>query len=132
MGRGILKNFWVQLTSVIIAIVLWFYVNGEKPRSIVLNIALVPVSVPSGMSVKEIVPNRVKVTMRGKFNELLTLNARAIKLNLSRVGISSINRGDTEVFREISARDVSVSSNIEVVKIEPSRAAVKIGKLQTR
>ncbi len=128
MGKGIFKNFWIKLISIAIAIVLWFFVNGEKPRNITFNIPLTPSAIPSGMVVKEIFPNKVNVTLRGKFGLILAQNPKMIKLNLPLTRISNITKIDTEVYCEISTSDIFVPPGIEVVKVEPNRCQVLIKK----
>ena len=128
MGKGIFKDLWIKLISIAIAIALWFFVNSEKQRNITLHIPLTPVAVPPGVAVKEIFPDKVKVTLQGKFGLLLTQNPNTIKLNLPLPRMSNINKMDTEVYCEISAKDIFVSPGIEVVRIDPGRVVVKLKK----
>ena len=123
MGKGIFKDFWIKLVSVAIAIALWFFVNSEKPRNITFNVPLTPSAIPSGVVVKEIFPDKVKVIVRGKFTTILSLDSKAIRINLP----FTISRGDTEVSREISSKDVVVPSGIEFVKVEPNKVLIKKG-----
>ena len=125
MGKGILKNFWLRLISVVIAIVLWLYVNSEKPRNVTFNVSLAPSAVPAGMVIKEILPGKVKVTLSGRLGSFFVLNAKTIKLSLP----YSI-KGDTEILCEILPQDLYIPRGIEVVKIEPGSAIVKIRRLK--
>lgn len=121
MGKGIFKDFWIKFISVAIAIALWFYVNSEKNRNITFHISPLPAGISSRV-VKEVLPGKVKVTVCGKFTTVLSLDAKAIKINLP----LTADRADTEVSCEISRKNVVIPSGIEFVKVEPNRVLMRI------
>lgn len=122
MGKGILKDFWIKVISVAIAIALWFYVRGDKQKEIALNVFPSFNVISSGIDIEEVNPAKIKVILSGKFTTLLFLNSKTVKLNLPLV----LTENNTEIFCRISTRDVIVPEGVEVVRTEPSELCIRL------
>jgi len=116
-------RFVIRSLSVVLALVLWFFVTWERPAERRFSVPLLLVNIPAGLTVSGAVPQTVDVTVSGPRLPLILLNpvGRAVYLDLATSG-----EGIT-AFPNLE-RSLSLPDQLRVTGISPARIEVQLQK----
>jgi len=125
---GSLSENWIlKLISLIFALVLWFFVMGERRQEIGLSVPLNLENVPSGMMVANEVPNLIDVRISGPRTLLMNLSPQDISIS---VNLKGLEPGITS-FKRLDER-LNIPSALRVTRLSPSYVDVKLERVKEK
>ncbi len=122
------ERFGLQLAALLIAVALWFQVNGQGQGSLGVDAQLQVVGLPEGMVIINDLPDRVRVTVRGLRSRLRELRDEDVVAVLD---ASDIERPGV-LERAIQPEAIRLPAGIRVERIQPDRLQLQIDRFVRR
>lgn len=128
MRRIFFENWTLKLTSLVLAVLLWFYVTSRGKTEMSLTAPLELRNVPQGMVVVGEVPGSIELRIQGQERAL-----RDAASGKKVVGAVDLGRGKEGVnaFR-LSPDDIRKPSGVLVTHLNPYEIAVRLDRLDRK
>jgi YbbR domain-containing protein len=127
MLSSLSDNWVLKLLSLAFALVLWFFVMGERKLEVGYTVPLELKSVPEGMMVANEVPSLVDVRLSGPRTLLMNLSPKDISIS---VDLADLKPGLTS-FKRLEER-LSIPSGVRVTRLSPSFIDVKLERIREK
>lgn len=124
MLRFLTENWQLKLMSLGFALILWFFVMGERRMEIGYTVPLELLNVPEGLVVVGEVPNTVDVRLSGPRVMLVDLDEKDIRITLDLAGLQP---GIT-TFRRLDEH-LRLPVGIRLTRASPSSIDVKLDQI---
>lgn len=122
------SNFYLKILSIIIAILLWFFVIGESKNEIGLNAPLEFKGIPQNVTIVNNIPSTIHVRLKGSSTLLRPLTEKTPLFN---VDLSHVKMGENVILLE--KKDLkNIPLGVEVIDISPVTITVILDKLIER
>jgi len=119
------SNFYLKILSVIIAILLWFFVIGESKNEIGLNATLEFKGIPEDVTIVNNIPSTIHVRLKGSSTLLRPL---AEKRPLFNIDLSKMKIGENVIMLEKNDLK-NIPLGVEVIDISPVAITVILDRL---
>ena len=120
-----ISRHFLKLVSVIFAFFLWFYVLNSEPQ-VVEQVVSLNLKSPPGLSVANIVPTKVKVTLKGSRAFIRNVLKREDSVHVDLKNYPIKKKGGFKVF--LGPNDVTVPFGVEVLALAPDSFDVTLQK----
>lgn len=127
MFKRLAENWVLKVLSLVFALVLWFFVIGERRLEVGYAVPLELKNVPPGMMVANEVPSLVDVRISGP--RTLLMNLRPTDINIS-VDLKDLQPGLTS-FKRLEER-LNIPSGLRVTRLSPSFVDVKLDRVNEK
>ncbi|ORJ63047.1 CdaR family protein [Geothermobacter hydrogeniphilus] len=127
MLSSLAQNWFLKLISLIFALVLWFFVMGERRQEIGLSVPLNLGNIPEGMMIANEVPNLIDVRISGPRTLLMNLSPQDISIS---VDLKGLEPGITS-FKRLDER-LNIPSALRVTRLSPSYVDVKLERVKKK
>jgi YbbR domain-containing protein len=127
MLSSLSDNWVLKLLSLAFALVLWFFVMGERKLEVGYTVPLELKSVPEGMMVANEVPSLIDVRLSGPRTLLMNLSPKDISIS---VDLADLKPGLTS-FKRLEER-LSIPSGVRVTRLSPSFIDVKLERIREK
>jgi YbbR domain-containing protein len=127
MLEKLLENWILKLISLIFALILWFFVMGERRLEIGFQVPLELENVPSGLMVANEVPSAIDVRISGPRTLLMNLQPDDIRISIDLVDLPP---GVTS-FKRLEER-LNLPSALKVTRLFPSFVDVKLERIKEK
>jgi len=127
MIRSLAENWILKLISLIFALVLWFFVMGEKRQEVGFPVPLKLENIPQGLMVANEVPSLVDVRISGPRTLLMNLSPQDISIS---VDLKDLKPGLTS-FKRLDER-LNIPSALKVTRLSPSFVDVKLERIKEK
>lgn len=127
MFERLAENWVLKILSLVFALVLWFFVIGERRLEVGYAVPLELKNVPQGMMVANEVPSLVDVRISGP--RTLLMNLRPADINIS-VDLEDLQPGLTS-FKRLEER-LNIPSGLKVTRLSPSFVDVKLERVKEK
>ncbi len=127
MLTSLLENWVLKVLSLVFALVLWFFVMGERKLERGYNGPLELKNLPVGLMVANEVPSLVDVRISGPRTLLVNLGPTELSIV---VDLKGLKPGVT-TFRRLEER-VNLPGGLRVTRLSPSFVDVKLERVKTR
>jgi len=121
------ENWILKLLSLIFALVLWFFVMGERRQEIGFSVPLKLENIPQDLMVANEVPNLVDVRISGPRTLLMNLSPQDISISVDlkdlKPGLTSFKRLDEKL---------NIPSALKVTRLSPSFVDVKLERIKEK
>jgi YbbR domain-containing protein len=125
---SVLSENWVlKLLSLASALILWFFVMGERKLEVGYAVPLELKNVPPGMMVANEVPSLVDVRLSGPRTMLMNLSPKDISIS---VDLIDLKPGLTS-FKRLEER-LNIPSGVKVTRLAPSFIDVKLERIKEK
>ena len=119
------SNFYLKILSVIIAILLWFFVIGESKNEIGLNAPLEFKGIPQDVTIVNNIPSTVHIRLKGSATLLRPLTEKQPLFNID---LSQVKIGENVIMLE--KKDLkNIPLGVEVIDISPVAITVILDKI---
>ena len=127
MLSSLSDNWVLKLLSLAFALVLWFFVMGERKLEVGYTVPLELKNVPEGMMVANEVPSLIDVRLSGPRTLLMNLSPKDISIS---VDLADLKPGLTS-FKRLEER-LSIPSGVRVTRLSPSFIDVKLERIREK
>lgn len=127
MFANLTENWFLKLISLVFAMMLWFFVMGERRQEIGFTVPLNLVNIPEGLMVANEVPNLVDVRVSGPRTVLMNLSPQDISIS---VDLKDLKPGVTS-FKRLDER-LNIPSALKVTRLSPSYIDVKLERIRQK
>ncbi|RME37657.1 MAG: YbbR-like domain-containing protein, partial [Deltaproteobacteria bacterium] len=127
MFANLTENWFLKLISLVFALMLWFFVMGERRQEIGFTVPLNLVNIPEGLMVANEVPNLVDVRVSGPRTVLMNLSPQDISIS---VDLKDLKPGVTS-FKRLDER-LNIPSALKVTRLSPSYIDVKLERVRQK
>jgi YbbR domain-containing protein len=127
MLKALTENWILKLVSMVFALVLWFFVMGERRVEVGYTVPLELKNVPSDMMIANEVPSLVDVRLSGPRTMLMNLSPSDISIS---VDLSDLKPGLTS-FKRLEER-LNIPSGLKVTRLSPSFVDVRLDRVKTK
>lgn len=121
------ENWILKLLSLIFALVLWFFVMGERRQEIGFSVPLKLENIPQNLMLANEVPNLVDVRVSGPRTLLMNLSPQDISISVDlkdlKPGLTSFKRLDEKL---------NIPSALKVTRLSPSFVDVKLERIKEK
>jgi YbbR domain-containing protein len=124
MLANLAQNWFLKLLSLVFALILWFFVMGERKLEVGYAIPLELRNLPAGLMVANEVPSVVDVRISGP--RTLLMNLRPSDISIA-VDLKELQPGLTS-FKRLEER-INIPSALKVTRISPSFIDVKLDRM---
>lgn len=121
------ENWLLKLIALSFAVVLWFFVMGERRLEVGFTVPLELKQVPEGMMVASDVPSQVDVRLSGPRTLLMDLGPKDISIS---VDLSDLKAG-TASFKRLDDK-LSLPTGIRVTRLSPSYVDIKLERIRSQ
>lgn len=121
------ENWILKLLSLVFALILWFFVMGERKLEVGYTVPLELKNVPPGMMVANEVPSLVDVRLSGPRTLLMNLGPKDISIS---VDLVDLKPGLTS-FKRLEER-LNIPSGVKVTRLSPSFIDVKLERIREK
>ena len=121
------ENWILKLISLIFALVLWFFVMGEKRQEVGFPVPLKLENIPEGLMVANEVPSLVDVRISGPRTVLVNVKQSDISLSIDLKGLQP----GVTTFRRLEER-LNLPSVLKVTRLSPSYVDIKLERIKDR
>lgn len=121
MLRNLSENWHFKLMSLAAALVLWFFIMGERNLEVGYSVPLALKNVPPGMMVTNEVPSQVEIRLSGPRTLLVGLDAKSIAIT---VDLADLKPGLTS-FKRLEER-LTLPAGITVTRLTPAFLDVRL------
>lgn len=119
------SNFYLKILSVVIAILLWFFVIGESKNEIGLDAPLEFKGIPKDVTIVNDIPTAIHVRLKGSSTLLRPL---AEKTPLFNIDLSNVKIGENVILlKKKNLKNIPLG--VEVIDISPVAITVILDKL---
>jgi YbbR domain-containing protein len=126
-----MKNFWLKVLSLLLAVVLWVFVSAPRRELVRERIFTAPlsfVSMPDDLVITTDIPASVAVRFRGRSSDLRNLATQNLEVPVDLKWIQ--NPGEAEI--TLRPQAINVPPEIEIVSIIPSKVRFSVEALRQR
>jgi YbbR domain-containing protein len=127
MLSSLSDNWVLKLLSLAFALVLWFFVMGERKLEVGYTVPLELKNVPKEMMVANEVPSLVDVRLSGPRTLLMNLSPKDISIS---VDLVDLKPGMTS-FKRLEER-LNIPSGVKVTRLSPSFIDVKLERIREK
>ncbi len=127
MFQKITENWMLKLVSLAFALILWFFVMGERRLEVGFAVPLELKNVPAGMIVANEVPSLVDVRISGPRTVLMNLRPSDIGIS---VDLKDLQPGLT-TFKRLEER-LNIPTALKVTRLSPSFVDVKLERIKEK
>jgi YbbR domain-containing protein len=127
MLSSLSDNWVLKLLSLAFALVLWFFVMGERKLEVGYTVPLELKNVPEGMMVGNEVPSLIDVRLSGPRTLLMNLSPKDISISVELVDLKP---GLTS-FKRLEER-LNIPSGVKVTRLSPSFIDVKLERIREK
>ncbi len=127
MLKALTENWMLKLLSLVFALILWFFVIGERRVEIGYTVPLELKDIPPDMMIANEVPSLVDVRLSGPRTMLMNLSPSDISIS---VDLSDLKPGLTS-FKRLEER-LDIPSGLKVTRLSPSFVDVRLDRVITR
>src|SRR6056297_3514930 len=124
MFKALTENWILKILSLVFALILWFFVIGERSVEVGYRVPLELTNEPPGMMVANEVPNLVDIRLSGPRTLLMNLSPADISIS---VDLSDLKPGLTS-FKRLEER-LNIPSGLKVTRLSPSFVDVKLERV---
>mgnify|MGYP001774007188 CR=1 FL=1 len=121
------KDPLLKLASLVIAIILWFFVVIKGQTEITINVPLELRYIPKGLGVESKSTSTVALSIKGFEQIIKNLKPYDIKVS---VDLSKAKRGVNLIY--LSSKDVMLPSSLTVTAIEPSTVRIRLDEIRNK
>jgi YbbR domain-containing protein len=119
------SNFYLKILSVIIAILLWFFVIGKSKNEMGIDASLEFKGIPEDVTIVNNIPTAIHVRLKGSSTLLRPLAEKRLLFNID---LSNIKIGENVILLE--KKDLkNLPLGVEVIDISPVAITVILDKL---
>ena len=123
----IVRNFWVKLLSLCLAVVLWYMAVGRERAEIGLNIPLELVNFPPRTVIANQVPDGINVRIRGSVALTRQVSDRKLRFSMdlggAKIGPNSFT---------IKADALGLPRGLEITRLAPAEITVDLERIVTK
>ncbi len=117
------ENLLAKTISLVIAVVLWLYVNYENLPEKYLNVSLKVINIPKKLTIANNIPKMVSVKIKGKYDVIQTVYP---KLIIAYIDLKNAIEGKNRVYIRTKLRK---NKRIKIVNIVPETVEVYMEKV---
>jgi YbbR domain-containing protein len=121
------ENWILKLLSLVFALVLWFFVMGERRQEIGFSVPLKLENIPQDLMLANEVPNLVDVRVSGPRTLLMNLSPQDVSISVDlkdlKPGLTSFKRLDEKL---------NIPSALKVTRLSPSFVDVKLERIKEK
>jgi YbbR domain-containing protein len=121
------ENWILKLLSLVFALVLWFFVMGERRQEIGFSVPLKLENIPQDLMLANEVPNLVDVRISGPRTLLMNLSPQDVSISVDlkdlKPGLTSFKRLDEKL---------NIPSALKVTRLSPSFVDVKLERIKEK
>ncbi len=119
------SNFYLKILSVVIAILLWFFVIGESKNEMGLDASLEFKGIPQDVTIVNNIPSAIHIRLKGSSTLLRPLTEKKPLFNID---LSQVKMGENVILLE--KKDLkNIPLGVEVIDISPVAITVVLDKL---
>lgn len=127
MLSSLAQNWFLKLLSLVFALILWFFVMGERKLEVGYAVPLELRNLPAGLMVANDVPSLVDVRISGPRTLLMNLRPEDISIA---VDLKDLQPGLSS-FRRLEER-INIPSALKVTRISPSFIDLKLDRMKEK
>lgn len=127
MLQSLTKNWLLKLLSLVFAVVLWFFVMGERKLEVGYAVPLELTNVPPGLMIANEVPTLIDVRISGPRTLLMNLRPSDISIE---VDLKDLEPGLT-TFKRLEER-LNIPNALRVTRLSPSFVDVKLERIREK
>ncbi len=127
MLSSLAQNWFLKILSLVFALILWFFVMGERKLEVGYAVPLELKNLPTGLMVANEVPSLIDVRISGP--RTLLMNLRPDDISIA-VDLKELQPGLTS-FRRLEER-INIPSALKVTRISPSFIDLKLDRLKEK
>lgn len=127
MLSSLAQNWFLKILSLVFALILWFFVMGERKLEVGYAVPLELRNLPTGLMVANEVPSVIDVRISGP--RTLLMNLRPDDISIA-VDLKELQPGLTS-FRRLEER-INIPSALKVTRISPSFIDLKLDRLKEK
>lgn len=127
MLEKLTENWVLKLVSLTFALVLWFFVMGERKLEVGFQVPLELENVPAGLMVANEVPSLIDVRISGPRTVLMNLQPDDIRLS---VDLKDLPPGVTS-FKRLEER-LNIPAALKVTRLSPSFVDVRLERIKQK
>lgn len=127
MFKLLTENWALKLLSLVFALILWFFVMGERKLERSYAVPLEMKNVPAAMMVANDVPSEVEVRISGPRTLLMNLHAEDLRIV---VDLQDLSVGLTS-FKRLEER-LNIPAPLKVTRLSPSYVDVKVERIAVK
>jgi YbbR domain-containing protein len=124
MMRGFMDNWILKLISLTFALILWFFVMGERRLEIGYAVPLETENVPAGMMIANDLPSTIDVRISGPRTLLMNLQPQDIRIA---VDLGDVQPGVTS-FKRLEER-LNLPWALRVTRLSPAFVDVRLERV---
>lgn len=121
MKINITRHFWAKLFSVILAIIIWFFVTSEKIPEKVLIIPLKLENIPQGLVVANKFDNNISIRIKAAQSIIDNITFRNFKAFIDLSGSRS-----SENYYKVQLNTDMLPKGAKIVRIEPRAIKIRL------
>ena len=127
MLSSLAQNWFLKILSLVFALILWFFVMGERKLEVGYAVPLELRNLPTGLMVANEVPSLIDVRISGP--RTLLMNLRPDDISIA-VDLKELQPGLTS-FRRLEER-INIPSALKVTRISPSFIDLKLDRIKEK
>ncbi|MBD1399778.1 YbbR-like domain-containing protein [Pelovirga terrestris] len=127
MFKLITENWTLKLLSLVFALMLWFFIMGERRLEVNYRVPLELQNLPRELMVANEIPSMVDVRISGPRTLLMKVSPNDISIT---VDLTGLNPGLTS-FRRLEER-LNLPSGLRVTRLSPSFVDVRLERVQQK
>jgi YbbR domain-containing protein len=127
MLKTITENWVLKLLSLVLALILWFFVMGEQKLERSYAVPLELKNMPAGMMVANEIPSHIEVRIAGPRTLLMNLQTEDIGIS---VNLKDLQPGLT-TFKRLE-ENVDLPGPLKVTRVSPSYVDIKLERIRSR
>jgi YbbR domain-containing protein len=127
MMRGLTDNWILKLISLTFALILWFFVMGERRLEIGYAVPLETENVPAGLMIANELPTTIDVRISGPRTLLMNLQPQDIRIA---VDLGDVQPGVTS-FKRLEER-INLPWALTVTRMSPAFVDVRLERIETK
>ena len=126
MKKFLLRNLGLKLVSLALAILLWFTLSGQRRERVSERGYVIPLTVvnlSSDLAIASPIPDSVDIRLKGPFTAMRSADPSKMEAVMD---LSGATPG--EKIYKLSADDINVPKDLEVVGLNPSVVRLRLEK----
>ncbi len=127
MLEKITENWLLKLVSLVFALILWFFVMGERKLEVGYSVPLELENLPPGLMIASDLPTTVDVRISGPRTVLMNLHPRDISVSVDLEGLPP----GTTSFRRLEER-INLPSGLRVTRISPASVDMRLERVRQK
>jgi YbbR domain-containing protein len=127
MLKTITENWVLKLLSLVLALILWFFVMGEQKLERSYAVSLELKNLPAGMMVASEIPRNIEVRIAGPRTLLMNLQTEDIGIS---VDLKDLQPGLTTLKRLEERLDLP--GPLKVTRVSPSYVDIRLERIRSR